>query len=121
MNMFLDVINFHHKFNLHSYGELDQEMERLRVTQMLEEINEFLVARQSGDREKQLDALIDLVYFALGTAYLLEFEFPRGWAKVQEANMQKIRAKFSSESKRESDYDVIKPPGWQAPDLSDCV
>lgn len=40
------------------------------------------------------------------------------WDLVHRANMQKVRAKRAEESKRGSRFDVIKPPGWEAPDES---
>jgi predicted HAD superfamily Cof-like phosphohydrolase len=69
-----------------------------------------------------LDGLVDLVYVALGTAYLHGFDFREAWRRVHFANMNKVRAsQDGSDSKRGSSYDVIKPPGWRPPDHSDLV
>lgn len=70
---------------------------------------------------ESFDALIDLVYVALGTAYLHRFPFNEGWARVQEANMRKVRANKKSDSKRRTTHDVVKPPGWRSPELDDLV
>lgn len=64
------------------------------------------------------DALADLVYVALGTAHLMRLPFDAVWAEVQRANMAKERATGADDprSKRRHSLDVVKPPGWKAPD-----
>lgn len=85
--------------------------------------NRYLSNQNEGGRSKeiQFDSLIDLVYVALGTAYLHGFDFEEGWRRVHEANMKKVRVKRLEDSKRGSEYDVVKPRGWLPPDLSDLV
>lgn len=77
------------------------------------------------NRALAFDALIDLVYVALGTAYLHGFNFPEGWRRVHEANMAKVRVENVEQSLagsgRGSVYDVVKPEGWLAPDHRDLV
>ena len=68
-----------------------------------------------------LDALVDAVYVAIGTAILHGFDFREAWRRVHEANMRKVRAVSADESKRGHAFDVVKPPGWTAPDLADLV
>jgi predicted HAD superfamily Cof-like phosphohydrolase len=64
------------------------------------------------------DALIDLVYVAMGTAHLLGLPWEALWNEVQIANMRKVRAAAdASDSKRGSAFDVVKPPGWQPPNI----
>ena len=84
----------------------------------LEELDEFNLAADSDDVPGMFDALIDLVYVALGTAHILNLPWEAGWDQVQRANMAKVRAaKDGSDSKRGSGWDVVKPDGWRAPDL----
>ncbi len=71
--------------------------------------------------EKALDGLVDLVYVALGTAWLMGLDFPEAWRRVHAANMQKVRAQRKEESARGTTFDVVKPAGWQPPNLSDLV
>ena len=71
--------------------------------------------------EQAFDALIDLCYVALGTAYWHRFPFNQGWARVQEANMQKVRAQKAGDSKRGTAYDIVKPDGWKPPTLTDLL
>jgi len=88
---------------------------------MKEELDEYRESVFVGDLEGQLDALVDLVYVALGTAYLQGFDFNEAFRRVHEANMKKVRARQKSDSKRASSYDVVKPVGWTPPDLSDLT
>jgi predicted HAD superfamily Cof-like phosphohydrolase len=71
--------------------------------------------------EESLDGLVDLVYVAIGTAYMHGFDFQSAWDRVHEANMKKIRAPSAEASKRKSSFDVVKPEGWEPPTHTDLV
>jgi predicted HAD superfamily Cof-like phosphohydrolase len=64
------------------------------------------------------DALIDLVYVALGTAQLHALPWSALFAEVQRANMTKCRAAQAQDSKRNSTFDVVKPHGWKPPEIA---
>jgi predicted HAD superfamily Cof-like phosphohydrolase len=144
-NMFGDIRAFHEKFGLMYDGaprNLPDDLEAFRVGFMAEELGEYTTndltiikklveVAKSGcilrpddappPLAQQFDALIDLVYVALGTAYMQGFDFNEGWRRVHEANMKKVRALRAVDSARGSTYDVVKPPGWEAPSLTDLV
>lgn len=131
-----DITEFHKKFGLAYTGKprfLDPKEESpFRIEFMKEELAEYedftpnvqLPSKNAAIEfalEKQLDALVDLVYVALGTAHLHGFDFKEAWRRVHKANMKKVRAKSAKESKRGSKLDVIKPAGWKAPTHKDLV
>lgn len=142
---FHDIIDFHKRFGLEYKGaprELPPELKNFRTKFMGEELAEYITkfkgdqvdltglvhylvqkneVMEQPDLEHRFDALIDLVYVALGTAYLHGFNFNEGWRRVHEANMKKVRAERVEQSARGSTFDVVKPAGWTAPDLSDLV
>src|SRR5262245_26157887 len=115
-----DIRDFHEKYMLTYSGEtrfLPADLGRFRENFMQEELDEYCDAEQL---EKKLDALVDLMYVLLGTAYLHGFDkFEEAWRRVHHANMQKKRVERVDESTRKSTYDVVKPPGWTAPVLND--
>lgn len=119
-----DILAFHQKFGL-LYGgptrALPVELATFRQRFMQEELDEYCEADAHGDKAKMLDALVDLVYVALGTAHLHGFNFDEAWRRVHLANMAKVRVERPEDSKRGSGFDVVKPPGWTPPDLSDLV
>jgi predicted HAD superfamily Cof-like phosphohydrolase len=120
----IDIKDFHEKFGLPYNGgprNMTPEMADFRIKFLQEELDEFIEGVKHDDLEKQFDALIDLVYVALGTAYLQGFPFQRGWQRVQEANMKKERTGRQSMSKRGSSLDITKPRGWTPPYLTDLV
>ena len=124
INFVGDIYDFHEKFGLKYSGpprELLSDMGMFRIRFMKEELDEYGQACLDGNKAKQLDALVDLVYVAIGTAYLQGFDFTEAWRRVHAANMKKVRAVEASASVRGSVYDVVKPPGWQAPNLEDLV
>ncbi len=140
MNQYLkDIEEFHKKFGLEYDGKprlLTEQLADFREKFMTEELHEWgescdlnakhLIAgddKVTSELEKQLDALVDLVYVALGTAYLQGFApiFDEAWRRVQEKNMQKVRALREEDSKRSSTFDVVKPEGWTPPSHTDLV
>jgi len=136
---FNDIRDFHEKFSLEYNGpprQLHGDFGQFRSKFMAEELAEYLgfddaekkffcdlavMKSEWTSLEHQLDALVDLVYVAVGTAYMHGFDFDEAWRRVHEANMKKVRAVKASDSLRGSTYDVVKPPGWKPADLSDLV
>ena len=110
-----DIKKFHEKFGLAYDGpprDLPDELLEFRIRFMQEELEEYI---DNDDREKKLDALVDLAYVLLGTAYQHGFtKFEEAWRRVHEANMKKVRAdKISMKTgSRDPQFDVVKPPGW---------
>mgnify|MGYP000877795210 CR=1 FL=1 len=100
---------------------ISEERAKARHSWMLEEINEFLEAVKNGDIYEMADAMIDNIYFALGT--LVEMGIPPAkiFEAVQKANMSKLwsdgKAHYNDVGK------VIKPEGWQDPheDISKII
>jgi predicted HAD superfamily Cof-like phosphohydrolase len=67
------------------------------------------------------DALVDIVYVAMGTAYMMGLPWQQLWDEVQRSNMDKVRASDASQSKRKNSLDVVKPQGWVGPDLKRII
>lgn len=148
-----DISEFHKKFELDYKGKprgLVMELIKFRSQFMHEEVDEWASAvtalwinedeiedstrlfnappidkaEVTALLSKSLDALIDLIYVTLGTAYLQGFKseiIEEAWQRVHEANMKKVRATKTEDSKRESTFDVVKPPGWTPPNHDDLV
>lgn len=126
MTNFSDVGKFHEKFGLDNTTfrdvgprEWDSELMNFRADFLKEELDEFTDAAADQDIAGVADALIDLVYVAMGTAHLLGLPWEALWTEVQRANMDKQRAAVDgSDSKRGSAFDVVKPEGWRSPDIA---
>ena len=144
-----DIKDFHERFMLTYEGkprQLPEDLQSFRNLFLEEELTEYqgavrqieylrswqkaIKTEDAGHTlnnqtirafEQALDGLVDLVYVALGTAYLHGFDFNEAWRRVHTANMLKVRAENSAVSKRGSTHDVVKPPGWNAPDHYDLV
>ncbi len=124
MSMYDDVKEFHKKFEIDYAGPprglgTDRPLHDFRVDRLSEEVLEYI---QADTMEDQLDALVDLVYVALGTAVVHGFnKFDEAWDRVHAANMAKVRVLSAEDSRHGHATDIKKPPGWTAPDLSDLV
>lgn len=126
-DMFGDVVDFHRKFDIQYDGsprELPKDLLIFRIKRLNEEHVEYLDAVDMGDHEKQLDALVDIVYIALGTAHLHGWDFNEAWRRVHAANMAKERASATNPGKygiQGCKHDIVKPAGWVPPKLHDLV
>lgn len=111
-----EVKSFHKAFN-HPVGEyprcMDKERAEKRYNWMKEEIDEFLEAVGKQDIVEQADAMIDVMYFALGTLVEMGIKPDVLFEIVQNANMSKLwedgRPHYNESGK------VIKPSTWTDP------
>jgi len=119
MNKYLkDIDDFHRRYGYHqcdkpSIPQKNTDLVSLRIDLLDEELSELKVAIGDNNVANALDALVDLTYVILGTAWLFNLPFDAAWEEVHKANMKKVRAS----SKRSDFYDVVKPVDWTAPDI----
>jgi len=69
----------------------------------------------------QLSKLLDICCGCRKIAIDQSFIFDTAFNRVHKANMSKVRARSNVEGTRGSVWDVVKPEGWEAPDLHDLV
>lgn len=115
-----DVRAFNAKFGLllhETPGHLTYSKLLERAEFMGEELCEFYRAAHEQDLASQADALVDLVYVALGTAVMLGLPWAELWADVQRANMAKVRGP----TKRGHAVDCCKPEGWVGPKTTEIL
>jgi len=124
------VVDFHEKFGIQYDGpprDISLREALFREMRQQEETSEFVEARMRGDRTGQLDAIVDMIYIALGTAHLMGFKpevIMEAFERVHEKNMQKELSHEGNPSKYGTigvGRDIVKPPGWTPPDLSDLA
>ena len=96
--------------------QLSVERKRYALDHLHEEIGEFADAWEAGDLPGQVDALVDLIYVAMGR--LLEMGFAPGacFEEVHRANMAKVPGSLAKRGN--VPFDTVKPPGWTPPDVS---
>lgn len=131
MSDFQSVGEFHKKFRLPVAGDsastgprmIDDETFLYRFQHLHEELHELMRAHRDRDLSGVADALVDLVYVALGTAHFYGIPFDEVFAEIQRANMSKERADGVNDprSKRGSAFDVVKPAGWRPPDIAGII
>lgn len=118
LDMLKDVADFHELILSTPAGSaptlVSQEYCVERASFMHEELTEFAEAAHARDIVGVADALADIVYVALGTAYTMGLPFDEVWAAVQSANMRKVRGT----TKRANKIDAAKPEGWVGPEAA---
>jgi len=146
-----DVMKFQNKYfpgesmkkpDLHNLSDEQKKNLEMRLNFLLEEFTETVKAAgfsfNNGKVEtgiaadisepEFIDGLLDLTYVIMGTIDLYGFskELKNGktlaeeaWDRIQAANMQKVRA--TTETKRGTTFDCVKPKGWKAPEFDDII
>lgn len=112
-NAFDDVKKFHITFE-HPVAEIptamDNERKKARTAWMQEELDEFV---EASTIEDEADAMIDLMYFALGTLVEMGVKPQEIFDIVQHANMSKVWPD-GLVHKNEMGK-TIKPANWEDP------
>jgi len=123
MSRYEDVQDFLMKFRIKQNKNpdfADPVMLEKRYNHMQEELLEFMYSKNCDDLHGMIDALIDIIYVAYGTAAILGLnsnQFQECFEEVHRANMSKIKDTTDKSHKA----GVIKPKGWIAPDFSEIL
>ena len=108
-----EVREFQSKFG-HPIANKPTQMETSRAKKrykwMLEEINVFL---EADEIVEQADAMIDVIYFALGTLVEMGIKPDNLFQIVQDANMSKLWP--DGKPHYNQDGKTIKPSTWEDP------
>jgi predicted HAD superfamily Cof-like phosphohydrolase len=98
-------------------GELNQKQFELYKNLIEEEFNELVTGETNDDRIEQLDALIDILVVTIGAIHSMGADVEGAWKEVMSTNFAKIDKDTGKVRKRE-DGKVLKPLGWEPPNLT---
>ena len=118
MDIYNLVVEFQKKvLNNKPYFDLPNNQEFLFMVNTLEEeLQEFKDGFKNKSYNEMADALIDLIYFALGHSFRMGINFNDNFLLVHKANMQKIKANTDR-----GETDAKKPEGWLEPEYKPLV
>ncbi|QDP53510.1 MAG: putative deoxynucleotide monophosphate kinase [Prokaryotic dsDNA virus sp.] len=110
-----------HQFNADIIGlpipetpsRLDPDRKKWAEGALSEELTEFIDA---DTLEDEVDALLDLVYFALGRVIEMGIVPGAAFEEIHATNMGKVRGELSKRPHAKG-YDAVKPEGWTPPYL----
>jgi predicted HAD superfamily Cof-like phosphohydrolase len=112
---FAAVLQFHRRFAV-SIGDRPalprEELVALRLALIDEELAELRAAIGNEDMVAVADALADLLYVTYGAAITFGIDLRPIFEEVHRANMAKLGGGTRADGK------VLKPDGWQPPDLA---
>ena len=105
---------------LASPGLGPDELIELRIKLLTEEVQEYAEAARSGDLVEVLDALADIGYILAGTIinHGMQNIYDDAFNEVHRSNMAKL---VDGKVIRRDDGKVLKPEGWQPPQLARFV
>jgi predicted HAD superfamily Cof-like phosphohydrolase len=98
-------------------GVANADQFKLYVKLMAEESQELAQAMKDADEVETLDALIDILVVTIGAIHSAGFDAEGAWKEVMSTNFAKIDKETGKVVKRE-DGKVLKPDGWQSPQLA---
>lgn len=99
-------------------GNTDQFNMYLKlIEEEAEELNQAIIDK---DKVEMLDALIDMVVVTIGAIHSMGADGEGAWNEVMRTNFAKIDPVTGKVRKRE-DGKVLKPEGWQPPELAKFV
>lgn len=99
-----------------SVGRNNQDQFDLYLNLIKEEVSELQEAVDTNDRVEQLDALTDILVVTIGAIHSMGANGEGAWNEVMRTNFAKIDPATGKVNKR-SDGKVLKPEGWQPPNL----
>lgn len=114
LDWFADVLEFHKKLAPSRVARLltipTEESVEQRIDWIQEELFEFVDA--GDDIAARADAITDAIYFFVGMAIDHGIDLRPVWDAVHAANMAKEGGETRADGK------LMKPPGWQPPDIA---
>lgn len=121
VDLIKDINDFYMQFGLPqqqrpSIPDSQKELIKFRCSLLQEELDELNDAVKNKKIDDALDALVDIIYVALGTAWLFNLPFEKAWVEVHNANMEKTHGKTQRHFQ-----DAIKPKGWKRPDIQKVI
>jgi hypothetical protein len=96
---------------------LDPDRKNWAYLAIAEELTEFVEATTLED---EVDALVDMTYFALGRLVEMGIAPAGPFGEVQRANMSKRRGELSKRPGSKG-FDAVKPYGWVGPSHADLL
>jgi len=123
MSIFNDVLKFMkigHPENIRDTpANPSDDVFALCRTLIKEEVGETLDAMGSGDIVEVADGIADSIYVLVYTAHCYGIPINEVWAEVQRTNMAKFPGGVVT--RRPSDGKIMKPEGWEPPDIKDIL
>tara|TARA_B100000989_G_scaffold57236_1_gene38790 strand:- start:1820 stop:2197 length:378 start_codon:yes stop_codon:yes gene_type:complete len=101
-------------------GLSSDDLIELRIKLLTEEVQEYAEAARSGDLVEVLDALADIAYILAGTIinHGMQEVYDEAFNEVHRSNMAKL---VNGKVIRREDGKVMKPEGWQPPQLAKFI
>lgn len=96
--------------------EFNQDQFNMYLGLIEEESQELAQAIENHDRVEALDALIDILVVTIGAIHSMGADAEGAWNEVMRTNMAKIDPETGLVRRRE-DGKILKPEGWQPPNL----
>ena len=92
--------------------DIPEDVERLRLSLVAEEIGELSEAVANKDIIGIADGVGDSIYVLIGLAVAYGIDLRPVWAEIHHSNMAKMGGPVAEDGKQ------LKPEGWEPPDIA---
>lgn len=120
-NMFTDVKEFQTAVG-QNVGQVpafpDPAERELRIRLLKEEYEEYIQGECKNDLENIAKELADIIYIVCGTAASYGIPLDKVFDEVHKSNMTKL---VDGKPIRREDGKILKPEGWQPPDIKSIL
>lgn len=116
-----DVGDFHKRMNCFVSpvpADLSIDLAAMRLNLLEEEMDEYTTAVCANDLTEVFDALLDIIYIAVGTGLAYGLPMADGWNEVHRSNMAKLH---NGVAVKRADGKILKPKGWVGPQLKALI
>jgi predicted HAD superfamily Cof-like phosphohydrolase len=117
------VAEFHKAFNLPvrqlPTTDIENDLAKLRIALLEEEVGEFVTAAEKGDLIGLADALADITYVVYGTALTYGVDLDSVLREVHRSNMSKLAA--NGKPLIREDGKVLKSEQYFPPDIASVL
>lgn len=97
-------------------GRCNRDQADLYKELVYEELHEWSEAIAHENEVEEFDAVLDVIVVLIGYGLSRGWPMPEGWHEVMRSNLAKIDP-ATGLVRRRADGKVLKPEGWQPPDL----
>jgi predicted HAD superfamily Cof-like phosphohydrolase len=102
-----------------SVDEYDFSQYAMYLNLIDEEVTELKTAVANNDDVEQLDALIDILVVTIGAIHSAGYDAEGAWKEVMKTNFAKIGD--DGKVRKREDGKVLKPVGWEPPNLKPFI
>jgi predicted HAD superfamily Cof-like phosphohydrolase len=117
--MYNDVVKFIEACD-QEQNDKNASLYRVLINEEYEEFIESVYYDSPEDNVETLDACMDMIWVILGYCHMKGYDIAGAWDEVVKTNMAKVDP-VTGKVRRREDGKILKPEGWQPPNMTKFI